>query len=225
MLKIRDLHKSYRFGDTVVPVLQGVDLDVRAGDLLAVTGSSGSGKSTLMNIMGLLDRPTRGRYQLDGQEVIRCSDDQLAALRNQKIGFVFQSFYLLQRLTSVENVGYPLMYRSLSQKEIRHRSLEMLAKLGLADRAEHRPNELSGGQQQRVAIARALIGRPSLILADEPTGALDTKVSKEIMNLFLELNQEEGITVVIITHDQQVAQQCARHVMMEDGVLSGPCCC
>ncbi|MCI5147244.1 MAG: ABC transporter ATP-binding protein, partial [Candidatus Electrothrix sp. AR3] len=201
----------------------GVGLDVHSGDLLAVTGSSGSGKSTLMNIMGLLDRPTRGQYQLDDQEMLQCSDDQLSAVRNQKIGFVFQSFYLLQRLTAVDNVGYPLIYRQLSRKEIRGRALAMLDKMGLADRAEHRPNELSGGQQQRVAIARALIGNPSLILADEPTGALDTQVSKEIMDLFLELNQQEGITVVIITHDQQIAGQCKRHVVMEDGILSGPC--
>jgi putative ABC transport system ATP-binding protein len=219
MLKIRDLYKSYQIGHTMMPVLKGINLDVHQADLLAVTGSSGSGKSTLMSILGLLDRPTRGRYWLEDKEVLRCSDDELAAMRNQKIGFVFQSFYLLQRLTAVENVGCPLRYSRVSQKEIHSRSMSMLEKMGLADRAAHRPDELSGGQQQRVAIARALIGKPALLLADEPTGALDSHVSKEIMDLFISLNQEEGITIVIITHDQNIAEQCSRHVIMEDGLL------
>jgi putative ABC transport system ATP-binding protein len=219
MLKIRDLYKSYQVGHNMMPVLKGINLDVHQGDLLAVTGSSGSGKSTLMSIMGLLDKPTRGRYWLDKKEVQHCTDDELAAMRNQKIGFVFQSFYLLQRLTAVENVGCPLRYSKVPPKEIQRRSLAMLEKVGLADRATHRPDELSGGQQQRVAVARALIGKPAIVLADEPTGALDSHVSKEIMDLFISLNQEEGITIIIITHDEKIAQQCSRHVIMEDGVL------
>ncbi|MGB5685672.1 MAG: ABC transporter ATP-binding protein, partial [Candidatus Electrothrix sp.] len=212
MLKIRDLYKSYQVGHTTMPVLKGINLDVHQGDLLAVTGSSGSGKSTLMSIMGLLDKPTRGRYWLDNKEVLHCSDDELSAMRNQKIGFVFQSFYLLQRLTAAENVGCPLRYSQVPPKEIQRRSLAMLEKVGLADRATHRPDELSGGQQQRVAVARALIGKPAIVLADEPTGALDSHVSKEIMDLFISLNQEEGITIILITHDEKIAQQCSRHV-------------
>ncbi|MCI5159807.1 MAG: ABC transporter ATP-binding protein, partial [Candidatus Electrothrix sp. AUS1_2] len=168
---------------------------------------------------GLLDKPSRGRYWLDNKEVQHCSDDELAAMRNQKIGFVFQSFYLLQRFTAAENVGCPLRYSKVSQREIHRRSLAMLEKMGLADRAAHRPDELSGGQQQRVAIARALIGKPAIVLADEPTGALDSHVSKEIMDLFISLNREEGITIIIITHDHRIAEQCSRHVIMEDGVL------
>jgi putative ABC transport system ATP-binding protein len=219
MLKIRDLYKSYQVGHTTMPVLKGINLDVHQADFLAVTGSSGSGKSTLMSIMGLLDKPTRGRYWLENKDVLHCSDDELAAMRNQKIGFVFQSFYLLQRLTAVENVGCPLRYSKVPPKDIHRRSLAMLEKMGLADRATHRPDELSGGQQQRVAIARALIGKPAIVLADEPTGALDSHVSKEIIDLFISLNQEEGITIIIITHDEKIAQQCSRHVIMEDGVL------
>ncbi|WP_339134504.1 MAG: ABC transporter ATP-binding protein [Candidatus Electrothrix sp. GW3-4] len=219
MLKIRDLYKSYQVGQEMMPVLKGINLDVQQRDLLAVTGSSGSGKSTLMSIMGLLDKPTRGRYWLDNKEVQHCSDDELAAMRNQKIGFVFQSFYLLQRLTALENIGCPLRYSKVPPKEIHRRSLAMLEKMGLADRATHRPDELSGGQQQRVAIARALIGNPAIVLADEPTGALDSHVSKEIMDLFIRLNQEEGMTIIIITHDEKIARQCSRHVVIEDGVL------
>lgn len=220
MIRLRNIYKSYLFGNTHVPVLKGINLDVQAGDLLTVMGVSGSGKSTLMNIIGLLDRPTRGVYILDNKEIGHYSDDELSTLRNQKIGFVFQSFYLLPRLTAVENVGYPLIYRNLPRKEIRQRALAMLDRMGMADRAKHRPSELSGGQQQRVAIARALVGKPSILLADEPTGALDSRVGKEIIDLFISLNQTEGITIVIITHDPNIARQCKRCVRMEDGKLT-----
>jgi putative ABC transport system ATP-binding protein len=185
--------------------------------MLAITGTSGSGKSTLMNIIGLLDHPSSGKYWLENKEIVRYSDDELSALRNRKIGFVFQSFYLLQRLSALDNVGYPLIYRNLPGKEIRERAMAMLEKVGMAERAKHHPNELSGGQQQRVAIARAFIGKPFIILADEPTGALDTKISKKIMDLFIALNQKEATTTIIITHDPNIAAQCKRQVVMEDG--------
>ena len=217
MLKLRNIYKFYQIGASKITVLKGINFDVKSGDMLAITGTSGSGKSTLMNIIGLLDHPSSGQYWLENKEIIRYSDEELSAMRNRKIGFVFQSFYLLQRLSAVDNVGYPLVYRNLSSKEIHERAMAMLAKVGMADRAEHHPNELSGGQQQRVAIARAFIGNPSLILADEPTGALDTKISKKIMDLFISLKQTEGTTTIIITHDPSIAAQCERRVIMEDG--------
>lgn len=177
MLTLRDIYKFYKVGKTQLPVLKGINLDIRAGELLAIMGTSGSGKSTLMNIMGLLDKPSKGHYWLADKEIVHYSDDELAAVRNQKIGFVFQSFYLLPHQTALKNVGYPLLYRRLPRPEIQRRAMAMLEKVGMADRAKHHPNELSGGQQQRVAIARALVGKPAIILADEPTGALDSRIS------------------------------------------------
>ena len=217
MLKLRNIYKSYKIGATNIPVLKGINFDIKSGDMLAITGTSGSGKSTLMNIIGLLDHPTSGQYWLENKEIIRYSDDELSAMRNRKIGFVFQSFYLLQRLSALDNVGYPLIYRNLPSKEISKRAMAMLEKVGMVDRAKHYPSELSGGQQQRVAIARAFIGKPSIILADEPTGALDTKTSRKILDLFIALNQNEGTTTIIITHDPNIASQCKRQVVMEDG--------
>jgi putative ABC transport system ATP-binding protein len=219
MLKLSDIRKTYKIGPVDVEVLKGVSLEVEKGELLSVMGTSGCGKSTLMNIVGMLDKPSSGIHLLEGREVGNLSDNEISSIRNNKIGFVFQAFYLLPKLTSLENVGVPLIYRGTKKSEIRSRSHEFLKKVGMDDRAQHRPNELSGGQQQRVAIARALAGKPSIILADEPTGALDTQVGKDIMKLFVDLNAEEGITVIIITHDPKIAKQCNRSVRMQDGVI------
>ena len=219
MLCLTDICKTYHMGSSSVDVLRGVHLDVNRGDFISIVGSSGTGKSTLMNIIGLLDRPTRGSYLLNAREVSTMDDDELSELRNTSIGFVFQSFQLLSRMTAEENVGLPLVYRGIRSKEIRRRSLEALDKVGMGDRAGHKPNELSGGQQQRVAIARALAGVPAIVLADEPTGALDPDTGKEVMQLFRKLNLEDQLTVVIITHDASVARQCARRTRIEDGVL------
>ncbi|MEA5115269.1 MAG: ABC transporter ATP-binding protein [Geobacteraceae bacterium] len=219
MLKLQDIRKSYRIGPTEVEVLKGVTLDIQRGELVSIMGPSGCGKSTLMNIIGLLDRPTSGRFLFDGSEVSYTDDDALSEIRNQRIGFVFQQYFLLSRLTAVENVELPLVYRGDAQRFTRERSMELLRRVGMEERASHRPSELSGGQQQRVAIARALVGNPSLILADEPTGALDTHVGHEIMELFRTLNREDGITVVIITHDPGIAAQCDRSAVMQDGVI------
>ena len=219
MLSLRDIRKSYHIGPTEVDVLKGVTLDIQQGELISIMGQSGCGKSTLMNIIGLLDRPTSGSFMLDGSEVTYTDDDALSEIRNQRIGFVFQQYFLLSRLTALENVALPLVYRGEADHTSHERCLELLRRVGMDDRAAHRPNELSGGQQQRVAIARALVGRPSLILADEPTGALDTNVGREIMELFKTLNAEEGITVVIITHDPAIARQCSRVAVMQDGVI------
>ena len=219
MLSLRDIRKSYRIGPTEVDVLKGVDLEVARGELLSITGQSGCGKSTLMNIIGLLDRPTSGTFMMDGTEVSYSDDDALSRIRNMRIGFVFQQYFLLSRLTALENVELPMVYRGGSDHGFRSRAMELLKRVGMGDRAHHRPNELSGGQQQRVAIARALIGSPSIILADEPTGALDTHVGGEIMELFRELNREEGITVIIITHDPGIAGQCRRVARMQDGIV------
>jgi len=219
MLALRDIHKSFYIGPTRVDVLQGADLHVGRGEMVAIMGKSGSGKSTLMNIIGLLDRPSRGEYRLNDRATGHYSDDELAQARNELIGFVFQSFHLLPRLTAAENVAVPLIYRGIPEKDQRRLSLAVLDKVGMADRAHHRPHELSGGQRQRVAIARALVGEPRLVLADEPTGALDPRVGEEILDLFVTLNRQEGITLVIITHDPGVAARCQRTVVMADGFL------
>ncbi|MCB2228358.1 MAG: ABC transporter ATP-binding protein [Desulfarculaceae bacterium] len=203
-----------------VEVLKGVDLEVGAGELLAIMGESGGGKSTLMNIIGFLDSPSGGDYHFEDQDASHLGDNQLAHIRNQKIGFVFQQFNLLPRLTALDNVCLPLVYRGQDRAQRQKSAREVLDRVGMGDRMNHRPPELSGGQQQRVAIARALAGRPSLILADEPTGALDSQVSQEIMDIFLKLNRDEHITTVMVTHDPRVGQQCRRTVRMADGRLA-----
>ena len=219
VIHLDSIRKSYFIGKNELPVLKGVTLDIHRNEYVALMGPSGSGKSTLMNIIGLLDRPTSGSFMLDGAEVSYSDDDALSEIRNQRIGFVFQQYFLLSRLTALENVALPLVYRGDKGNNTLERCMELLKRVGMDDRAHHRPNELSGGQQQRVAIARALVGNPSLILADEPTGALDTNVGGEIMELFKTLNAEEGITVVIITHDPGIARQCKRVAVMKDGVI------
>ena len=219
MLHLNGVRRTYALGPVSVEVLRGVDLEVDRGDMLSIMGASGSGKSTLMNIIGLLDRPTGGSYLLEGREVSAMNDQELSAIRNARIGFVFQSFHLLPRLTAEENVGLPLVYRRMRDREIGPRAREVLDKVGMGDRAGHKPNELSGGQQQRVAIARALVGEPAIVLADEPTGALDPRIGEEIMRLFLRLNAEERLTFVVITHDPAIAHQCARRTRIQDGVL------
>ncbi len=217
LLRLVDIRRSYSVGPVMVDVLQGVNLDVLQGDLAAIMGPSGSGKSTLMNIIGLLDRPTDGKYILKGREIEAMGDDDLAALRNAAIGFVFQSFHLLPRMNAWRNVGLPLIYRGVDRKEVRRRAHEVLERVGLGPRAEHRPDELSGGQRQRVAIARALVGGPEILLADEPTGALDAETGQEIMKLLTELNADQGTTIVVITHDPAIAAQCRRQLRLHDG--------
>lgn len=219
MLRLVDVRKSYVTGPVTTTILQDIRLDVNRGDLLSIMGPSGCGKSTLMNIIGLLDRPTGGSCFLNGREIGAISDDELSAIRNANIGFVFQSFYLLPKLTAWENVALPLIYGRSSSAAIKRRALSMLGKVGMQDRADHKPNELSGGQQQRVAIARALAGEPEIVLADEPTGALDEDTGRDIMRLFVELNAAERVTMVIITHDREVARQCRRRVRIRDGTL------
>ncbi len=219
VIRLRALTKTYRMGDVEVNALRGVDLDIWPGEMLAVMGPSGSGKSTLMNIVGCLDVPTAGRYELDGSDVSKLNDDQLAGIRCRKIGFVFQNFNLLPRTSAIENVELPLIYAGLSGKARRDRARDALTLVGLSDRAKHKPNELSGGQQQRVAIARALINRPAMILADEPTGNLDSKTSVEIMQLFQQLNHDQGITVVFVTHDPETAAYCRRIIHIRDGLV------
>ena len=219
LLQLVDIHQTFRTGPIAVDVLQDVNLQVRRGDLAAIMGPSGSGKSTLMNIIGLLDRPTRGKYILKGREIESLGDDELAALRNATIGFVFQSFHLLPRLNAWENVGLPLVYRGIQRKEIRCRAHAILEQVGLGSRVGHRPDELSGGQRQRVAIARALVGEPEILLADEPTGALDAQTGREIMQLLQDLNAEQGTTAIVITHDHAIATQCRRRLRLHDGAL------
>ena len=216
---LEGVRRSYETGPLTVDVLQGVDLEVAEGDFVAIMGPSGSGKSTLMHIIGLLDRPSSGRYVLRGQEVESMPDDALAALRNEHIGFVFQSFHLLSRLSAWQNVALPLVYRDVGRSTTRRRCEAVLEQVGLGDRSSHAPHELSGGQRQRVAIARALVGEPSIVLADEPTGALDVDSGNEVMELLLALNRERGVTVVLITHDHAVASRCARRLRLHQGML------
>jgi len=221
LIELRNIYKTYHMGTIAVPVLKGISLTVARGELLALMGTSGSGKSTLMNILGCLDRPTSGEYWLDGQEVSRLSADQRALLRNRKLGFIFQNFNLLPRTSALENVAMPLSYtaESLSEREIRRRAEEMLRRVGLGDRMDHEPSRLSGGQQQRVAIARALINRPPLLFADEPTGNLDSRTSEEVLRTFRQLHQEEGITIIMVTHDADVARYAGRVVRILDGMI------
>ena len=216
MLKLKNIHKSYQQGSQEFPILKGIDLHVKEGDFLAIMGPSGSGKSTLMNIIGCLDKANAGSYHIEGTDVSDLSDNQLSDLRNQKIGFVFQNFNLMPKLTACQNVELPLTYMKVPKKERRERALEMLRLVGLEERSDFKPMDLSGGQKQRVAIARALVTNPSFILGDEPTGALDTKTSVQIMELFKQFN-EQGKTIVIITHEPEVAQLCKQTVVLRDG--------
>ena len=219
MIELQDIHKSYMLGSVPMEVLRGVTLTVDQGELLAIVGASGCGKSTLMNILGFLDTPSSGRYIFEGKESSDLDDTTLSRIRNERIGFCFQQFNLLPRLSALDNVCLPLVYRGVARAERIERAGAMLDRVGMADRMNHKPSELSGGQQQRVAIARALVGDPALILADEPTGALDSATSDAIMALFSELNRERRITTIIITHDPDLARRCDRLVHMSDGML------
>jgi putative ABC transport system ATP-binding protein len=220
MIELRDISKNYRMGEMDICALCGVDLTVRQGELIAIMGPSGSGKSTLMNVLGCLDRPTTGTYQFESREISAMTDDDLAHVRNAKIGFVFQSFNLLPRFTALKNVEMPLIYSGIPAQGRRERAIPVLEQVGLQDRMEHTPTELSGGQQQRVAIARALVNNPPLLLADEPTGNLDSRSGEEILNLLVGLNGK-GVTIMIVTHDHDVAARCKRIINLKDGRIVG----
>lgn len=220
LLEIRDIWRTYNLGSEPVHALQGLDLLIEKGEYVAIMGTSGSGKSTLMNIIGCLDKPTSGDYFLSGENISTMTDDQLAEIRNRTIGFVFQQFNLLPRMSALENVMLPLVYAGVSAEQRRIRAEHALKEIGLAERMDHRPNQLSGGQQQRVAIARAIVNRPQIILADEPTGALDSQTAKDIMGVFNRL-VEEGITVILVTHDQETANHARRIIRVRDGKIIG----
>ena len=218
-IRLKGIKKLYQVGDQEVAALNGITLDIHAGEFAALMGPSGSGKSTLMNILGCLDRPTLGSYMLDGQEVAHLSDDELAITRNKKIGFVFQNFNLLSRISALDNVALPLVYAGVGRKERVERAKYFLDAVGLGDRADHQPNELSGGQRQRVAIARALVNDPHIIMADEPTGNLDTKSTKEIMEIF-EGMHAKGRTIILVTHEPEIAACASRQLLVRDGVVT-----
>ena len=218
MITLQDITKTYQMGDTTVRALDGVTVSINKGEFVAITGPSGSGKSTLMNILGCLDRPTAGSYKLDGAEVATLNDDQLALTRNKKIGFVFQNFNLLPRISAVKNIELPLVYAGVDNTERIRRAIETLTKVGIVDRKDHRPNELSGGQRQRVAIARALVTDPAILIADEPTGNLDTKSSLEIMDIFCGLHAQ-GRTIIMVTHEADIAAYAKRVIFVRDGKI------
>jgi putative ABC transport system ATP-binding protein len=219
LIRLENIHKVYDLGEIQVQALRGVSIEVREGEFVAVMGPSGSGKSTVMNILGCLDRPTRGHYYLDGVDVSGMTKTELARIRNRKLGFVFQQFNLLSRTTALENVELPTVYAGISPEERTKRAMESLTRVGLADRAGHHPSQLSGGQQQRVAIARALVNRPTILLADEPTGNLDSRTSVEIMQILQNLNDEQGLTIVMVTHEHDIAQFTKRTLEFRDGKL------
>lgn len=218
VIKLRGITRNFPLGNEVVKVLKGIDLDIEKGEYVALMGPSGSGKSTLMNLLGCLDTPTGGTYELNGELVSSMTDDQLAEIRNKEIGFVFQTFNLLPRTTALENVALPMIYAGKSKKERTERATKVLADVGLADRMDHKPNQLSGGQRQRVAVGRALVNHPTIILADEPTGNLDSKTSVEIMNLFNEIHAA-GNTVILVTHEEEIAENAHRIIRLRDGMI------
>jgi len=220
LIELRDVRRVYDLGEVKVHALRSVTRDIELGEYVALIGPSGSGKSTLMNTLGCLDRPTQGSYRLDGEEIVTMNRDQRAKIRNRQLGFVFQNFNLLNRTSALENVELPLMYgQKVSMRERRERAMEVLSKVGLADRYHHHPSQLSGGQQQRVAIARALVNRPAILMGDEPTGNLDSRTSREVIELFRELNEEQQITVILVTHDQNVARNAKRTIVLRDGEI------
>jgi ABC-type lipoprotein export system ATPase subunit len=220
LIELRDIHKTYYLGEVDVPVLKGISLSVAQGELMALMGTSGSGKSTLMNILGCLDHPTTGEYWLEGEEISGLSAKQRARVRKRMIGFVFQTFNLLPRTSALENVMMPLAYvEDMAERQIRQRATVLLQKVGLAERLDHQPSQLSGGQQQRVAIARALVNQPRILLADEPTGNLDSRTSEEILQMFQDLNRSDGLTIILVTHDPGVANHAQRIVRIRDGLI------